>query len=476
VTAALPLIRFGTDGWRGVIADDFTFANVARAAQAAADYWNASRPEGTDPRVVVGYDRRFLSDAFARCAAGVFSANGLQVVLSPVPAPTPAVSFAVKRHRAAGGVMITASHNPPEFNGFKLKAWYGGSANPQICSGVESWLDRRPVQARPFAEGLRDKTVRLRRLHTEYFSAIRRLVNFDLISRARFRVAHEALFGVGARCFETLLAGTRCQITTLNAAHDPLFGGLKPEPVAQNYRGSVDFLRKHPHDVCLVTDGDADRLGGLDEQGRPLTTHQIICLLLRHMILNRQGRGRIVKSLNTTAMVDKMCAAYGLDLLETGVGFKFICDEMAKGGVLMGVEESGGIGFAEHLPERDGILAGLMLLELLAVERTPLSHLVNRLETEYGRHCYGRIDLRFPLERCAELMEFCLANPPSSLAGSPIVALTSFDGVKYTARNTSWLMVRGSGTEPVLRVYAEAETQAVVRRLLNLGLRLTRQV
>jgi len=296
-----------------------------------------------------------------------------------------------------------------------------------------------------------------------------------LIAKSKLRFAHDALFGVGAGCFEQLLAGTTCKVTTLNARHDVLFGGINPEPIEKNYGPSQKFLRAHPHDICLVTDGDADRVGRMDGRGNALTTHQIICLLLHHLIVNRKGQGRVVKALTTTSMVDKMCAAYGLLLVETGVGFKYICAEMLKGDVLLGAEESGGIGFPGHIPERDGIAAGLMLLELLATERVSVNKLLARLEKQFGPHRYGRIDTHYPLEQRAALMEFLQKNPPSKLLRSPLADMKTFDGVKFVAQDTSWLMLRGSGTEPVLRIYAEAKSAAGVQQLLKLGVSLTRR-
>ena len=281
---------------------------------------------------------------------------------------------------------------------------------------------------------------------------------------------------MGAGCFEQLLAGTTCKVTTLNGAHDPLFGGINPEPIEKNYGRSQAYLRKHPHDLCLVTDGDADRVGGMDGRGNYLTTHVLICLLLNHLVKNRQGRGRMVKALTTTSMLDKMCARHGIELVETGVGFKYICAEMLKGNVLLGAEESGGIGFPGHIPERDGIAAGLMLLEMLAVERKPLTRLIANLEKEFGPHRYGRIDTHFPLEKRGPLMDFLKHRPPGKLLRSPVADVKSFDGVKFVAQDGSWLMLRGSGTEPILRIYAEARSDANVRQLLRLGMQLTKRV
>jgi phosphomannomutase len=471
-------IKFGTDGWRAVIAEDFNFANVARVAQATADCWKSevqnpqSNVFGYEMKAVVGYDRRFFSDRFAQTTAEVLVGNGFQVILTPEPTPTPSVSFAVKHLRAVGGVMITASHNPPIFNGFKLKSYYGGSSSSDECQAVESFVGRNPVRA--MAHAVAAKQILTQDIRPAHYAALKKLVNFKLIAKSKLRFAHDALFGVGAGCFEQLLAGTTCKVTTLNARHDVLFGGINPEPIDKNYGPSQKFLRAHPHDICLVTDGDADRVGGMDGRGNALTTHQIICLLLHHLIANRGGTGRVVKALTTTSMVDKMCAAYGLPLVETGVGFKYICAEMLKGGVLLGAEESGGIGFPGHIPERDGIAAGLILLELLATERVPVNKLLARLEKQFGPHRYGRIDTHYPLEKRASLMEFLQKNPPQKLLRSPLAGMKTFDGVKFVAQDTSWLMLRGSGTEPILRIYAEAKSDADVRKLLKLGVALTR--
>jgi phosphomannomutase len=487
-------IKFGTDGWRAVIAEDFTFANVARVAQAAADYWKSevqspkSKVFGYELKVVVGYDRRFFSDRFAQTTAEVFAGNDFQVVLTPEPTPTPSVSFAVKNLCAVGGVMITASHNPPIFNGFKLKSYYGGSSDSETCQAVEGFLDKNPVRcAEPGSAGVSPANfvraggtpallgkISIHDVRPAHYAALKKLVDFRLIAKSKLRFAHDALFGVGAGCFEQLLAGTTCKVTTLNGEHDVLFGGINPEPIEKNYARSQKFLRAHPHDICLVTDGDADRVGGMDGRGKYLTTHQIICLLLHHLIVNRQGKGRVVKALTTTSMVDKMCAAYGLRLVETGVGFKYICTEMLKGGVLLGAEESGGIGFPGHIPERDGIAAGLMLLELLATERKSVNQLIANLEKQFGPHRYGRIDTHYPLEKRASLMEFLKNNPPDKLLRSPLADMKTFDGVKFVAADSSWLMLRGSGTEPILRIYAEAKSDTNAQKLLKLGMSLTR--
>lgn len=463
-------IRFGTDGWRAVIAQDFTFANVVRVARATAAHWLAEPPAGTERRVVIGFDRRFLSDAFAAATAEEFAAAGFEVLLADQPTPTPAVSLAVVRHRAAGGVVITASHNPPEFNGYKLKLANGAPAGADVCAAVEARTGQSPAESPADGESGRPAG-RIRRLdlRTPHLGRVRELVDLAALRRARRRVAHDAMHGVGAGCFEELLAGTGVRLTPLRAAHDCLFGGVAPEPIAKNYAATSAWLAEHPHDLCLVTDGDADRLGAMDGRGRPLSTHQVICLLLDHLVRRRGRRGRVVSALTTTSMVPKMCAAYGLPHTEVSVGFKHAAAELARGDVLLAAEESGGIGFAGHIPERDGLLAGMVLLEALAAAGGSIHRMIAALERRFGPHRYARLDARFPTGRRAELLARLAASPPARLLRSPVERVQTFDGVKYTARDGSWLAFRGSGTEPVLRLYAEADSDAKAARLLAAG-------
>lgn len=473
-------IKFGTDGWRAVIAEDFTFENVARITQATADYWQSevknSQSEifGRDLKVVVGYDRRFLSERFAQITAGVFAGNHFKVVLTAQPTPTPSVSFAVRHLRAVGGIMITASHNPPVFNGFKLKSHFGGSSDTKTCQAVEGFLGRYPVRNSEFEEALRAGRISLRDVRPAHFQAIKRLVNLPLLARSRLRVAHDALFGVGAGVFETLLAGTSCRVTTINGRHDVLFGGISPEPLPENYALGGAWLCRHPHDICLVTDGDSDRLGAMDGRGKPFTNQQVIAMLLHHLVRNRGRRGVVTKTVNTTAMLDKMCAAWNLPLTEVGIGFRFVTPELMKPGAFFGAEESGSIGLAGHLPERDGLAAGLLLLEMLAQENISVNRRWAKLEKEFGPHRYGRYDARHPLEHRAALMDFLKEHPPKKLLSSPLARVDCRDGVKFIAQDSTWLMLRGSGTEPVLRIYAEAGSDAGVQKLLKLGVSLLR--
>ncbi len=473
----MSVIKFGTDGWRAIIAEDFTFENVARVAQATAAFWLSeirnprSVRHGRPARVVVGYDRRFLSDRFAEITARVFGGNGYEVILTNEATPTPSVSFAVKNLQAVGGVMITASHNPPIFNGYKLKSHFGGSSGPEECLAVEKRLRKNLPAFSAETKSLNLTKVDVRPAH---FKAVKRLVDFKFIAGSKLRVAHDALFGVGAGVFETLLAGTTCRVTTLNGRHDILFGGICPEPLPKNYTLGSAQLRRHPHDICLVTDGDSDRLGAMDGRGGAMTNQQVIALLLHHLVRNRGERGVVTKTFNTTAMVDKMCAAWNLPLTEVGIGFRFIAPELMKSGALFGAEESGSVGFANHIPERDGIAAGLFLLELLAMEKVSVNRIYARLEKEFGPHRYGRFDAHYPLERCAALMRQLQQAPPRKLLGSPVQRIDARDGLKFIAEDSSWLMLRGSGTEPVLRVYAEGRSDAAVNKLLRLGRSLLR--
>jgi len=464
-------IKFGTDGWRGVIAQDFTFENVARVAQATCDFWKAEIQNqqsgifGRQPKVVIGYDRRFFSDRFAQTTAEVFAGNEFEVILTPEPTPTPCVSYAVKDLGAVGGVMITASHNPPIFNGFKLKSHFGGSSGPEECKAVESFLGK----TKPITSSDANRRISKKDIRPAHFVAIKKLVDFKLIAKSKLRVAHDALFGVGAGAFESLLAKTSCRTTTLNGQYDVLFGGICPEPLPKNYALGGAQLRRNPHDICLVTDGDADRVGAMDGRGNPLTNQQVIALLLHHLVRNRGGRGTVTKTFNTTAMVDKMCAAWNLPLTEVGIGFRFIAPELMKPGALFGAEESGSVGFANHIPERDGLAAGLFLLEMLAMERVSVNKIYGRLEKEFGPHRYGRYDARFPVEKRAQLMESLKNNPQAKLLRSPLARVDARDGVKFVAEDSTWLMLRGSGTEPVLRIYAEAKSDLDLQKLLKLG-------
>ncbi|MHB1306146.1 MAG: phosphoglucomutase/phosphomannomutase family protein [Limisphaerales bacterium] len=467
-------LRFGTDGWRALIAGEFTFRNVERLARATARHWTKQPPPGTLRRVVMGFDSRFLSEEFALRAARVFQDAGFEVLLADRLTPTPAISRAAREHRAAGGVMITASHNPPRFNGFKVRTHVGNSPDDEYCRGIEQELE--PADALPVRAGSEIAPGSIQRVdfRRDYLAGIRRQIDVALLRRTSLRVVHDAMFGVGAGCFARLLAGTGCEVTERRSARDAEFGGINPEPLAENCLETSRWLRRNPQDLCLVTDGDADRIGALDGRGGFITGNDVVALVLYHLLTHRKGRGRIVRTINTTSMVDSLCETAGVPVTEVPVGFKHVAAEMLRGDVLLGVEESGSVGFGDGLPDRDGLRGGMMLLELLATEGVPVRRILDRLQREHGRRCYRRIKLELPPESGRAVVESCRRDPPARLGRSVVERVNSLDGIKFTARNGSWLMLRASGTEPGLRIYAEGADREATDRLLAQGVALVR--
>jgi alpha-D-glucose phosphate-specific phosphoglucomutase len=461
-------IKFGTDGWRGVIAEDFTFENVRRVAQATADYWNSL--VGTQKAAIVGYDNRFLSETYAKLVCEVLAANGIKAYYPPLAVPTPAVSFAVRDKALCGAVMITASHNPPQFNGYKLKAHYAGPADPEICTQVESRVDRSPVRRIAFDEGLKNKSIEIYDPRAAHVEAVKKIIDLKKIRGSKLRLVADSMYGCGGTQLETLLVKSACRVETIRAIRDPLFGGINPEPIAKNLGALCDAVKKTRAQIGLATDGDADRLGVVNDKGQYESIQLVFAMLLLHLIRNRrQKTGLVVKSANSTYLIDRICRANGLKLVEVPVGFKYICEQMRETDVLIGGEESGGIGFQGHIPERDGMLANLMLLEMLTVTGKHLTEIARDLQKEFGASSYDRIDLKFPLEQREKFIESLRAQPPKELLGVPLVQRKDFDGVKYIAKDDSWLMFRTSGTEPIIRIYSEAATAARVKKLLEHG-------
>ncbi|MBM3859011.1 MAG: phosphoglucomutase/phosphomannomutase family protein [Verrucomicrobia bacterium] len=439
-------IKFGTDGWRAVIADEFTFDNVRRVAQATADYWN-SQP--LPKRAIVGCDNRFQSETFARLVAEVFSGNGITTYLPPVAVPTPAIAHAIRDRHLCGGVMITASHNPPPFNGYKIKAHYAGSADAGISSAVEQLLDRSPVRTG-------EKLIRCYDPRPAYLDAMRRFVDLKRIRRARLRIVTDSMHGCGGTMLADLLGAT-----PIRANRDVIFGGIQPEPIERNLAALCAAVKQNRADIGLASDGDADRLGVVDERGRYVSVQIVHALLLLHLIRNRRTQsGSVVRAINSTMLIDRICRAHGVPLIEVPIGFRWACQQMREQDVIMAGEESGSFGFRGHVPERDGLLAALYLLELLAMTGMSLTELAAELQREFGRSAYGRLDLPVRLV-CPER--------PRNLLGAPVVSVNKLDGVKYIAADGSWLMFRCSGTEPVTRIYCEAPNTRRVRRLLEWG-------
>ena len=499
-------IKFGTDGWRGVIAEDFTFDNVRRVAQATADYWNRARQasrlsgagEGTgDPvavasatsaeeatpalrnTTIVGYDNRFLSEVYAKLVCEVLAANGIKAFYPPVAPPTPAVSYAVRDPdiRCRGAVMITASHNPPQFNGYKVKAEFAGPADPEICSQIEKRIDQSPVRSVSFDDAVRTGAIEIYDPRPAHIAAVKKLVDLRKIRGAKLKIVVDSMYGCGGTVLENVLRGGRCRVETIRATRDPLFGGVNPEPIGKNLGALCDAVKKSRADIGLATDGDADRMGVVDDNGRYVSIQLVFAMLLFHLVRNRgKTNGVVVKSANCTVLIDRICRAHGLQCVEVPVGFKYICAKMRETDVLIGGEESGGMGFQGHIPERDGILANLILLEMLATTRKNLTQIVADLQKEFGRSAYDRIDLHYPLEKRDRLIETLRRKPPKDLLGSPLAEMKDFDGVKYIAKDDSWLMFRASGTEPIIRIYSEAANIQRVRQLLEYGKRSAAQI
>jgi alpha-D-glucose phosphate-specific phosphoglucomutase len=468
-------IKFGTDGWRGVIADDFTHDNLRRVAQATADYWNKTWPKSarTKPCAIVGYDNRFMSESYARTVCEVFAANGITALYPPESCPTPSVAYAVRDKQLCGAVMITASHNPPMFNGYKIKGPFAGPSDPETCTAIEKLVDKSPVRSTNFEEELRQGAIKMYDPRPAHVAAIKKIVNLNLIRRSNLRVVVDSMHGSGGTLLETILSGksSRVKVQTIRSDRNPLFGGTNPEPIGKNLAPLCRAVtRAHAH-VGIATDGDADRVGIVDDKGQYMSIQIVFALLLHHLASrsNKPSKGSVVRTINCTGLIDRICRKHGLPMIEVPVGFKYICAEMRARDVLIGGEESGGIGFRGHIPERDGILANLLLLEMLATTGKTVTELADELQREFGRSAYDRIDIRFPLELRAAFIESLRANPPRDLLGSPVVEVKDRDGVKFIAANGSWLMLRGSGTEPIFRIYSESTNLARVRKLLAYG-------
>ncbi len=467
-------IRFGTDGWRAVISDTFTFENLRLVAQAIADYVRA----GSDrerPEVVVGFDTRFLSDRYAREVARVMAANGIVAYLTRSDAPTPAVSYAVVEKKAEAGVMITASHNPPRYNGVKLKAAFGGSALPEQARQVEAQLERGQSEARgpnlmDFEQALKLDLVRPFDPAWAYYQHLSTLLNLDIISRAELRIVADAMYGSGRGAFRDMLSRTRCHLTEIRGEMNPGFGGIHPEPMGHYLQALSAAIQAQHADVGLATDGDADRIGAMDGRGDFVDPHHIFALALRYLVEVRGWTGAVVKSVSTTRMINRLAERYALPLYETPVGFNYIADYMLNDKVLIGGEESGGLSIQGHIPEGDGILIGLLLLEIMAHARCPLHELIAEMQTLAGPTCYARRDI--PLMRPVpkrEMVSRLTDGAPAELAGQSIVEVSTLDGVKYILADDAWLLIRPSGTEPVLRVYAEGRSGDEVAALLGFG-------
>jgi alpha-D-glucose phosphate-specific phosphoglucomutase len=465
-------IHFGTDGWRGVIADDFTYENVRLAAAAIARYVL----ENEDPAsgICIGYDTRFGSRQFATTVAEVLASAGIPVRFADRITPTPALSYAVKHLGAAGGVMITSSHNPFQWNGVKYKASYGGSGSPSIMNAIENYLGE-PL---PPGNGAGAGKITATDFLTPYVEAISRFVDLDGIAQAKQKYAIDCMYGAGIGILSGIFRKAGIEHIEIRASIDPLFPGINPEPIEPHIRALEEAVTEHHCQAGLCTDGDADRIGAVDEHGNFVDAHKIYAVLLEWLLKRKQWPGGVTRAFNTTKMLDRISAKYGRPLYEHGIGFKYVCDLMLEKDILIGGEESGGIGISRHLPERDGLLNCLLLTNVMADEGQTLGDLVAALQKEYGEHQYGRIDLHIP----DDVKNSAIARARAGVkefAGMPVLRVETLDGIKFFLDNPeakkkpnaaeSWLLLRASGTEPLLRIYAESCSKESVSLLLEAG-------
>lgn len=466
MTKSLVPIHFGTDGWRALIAQDFTFANVERVTQAYASYLSEQATTSGAILVVVGYDRRFLSDKFARRACEVLVGNGLRVALFPHDTPTPLVSWAVKVLQGIGGVVITASHNPFDFNGFKIKAPWGGSAFPETTSEVERLIDAsRPVRGELLVEGRE----LLAPAVESYRQQIESYIDLERLRTAIGTVVIDPMHGTGGRWVEGFLSGGTLTVETIRANRDPLFGGINPEPIDRNLSALKQRVVDTQAFLGLATDGDADRVGAVDERGQTMTMHDVVPLLLLHLARQRKMTGGVVRTFSQSILTKRIAAAHDLELYETPIGFKYIADLMLKEDILIGAEESGGIGVKGHIPERDGILNSLLFLEAVITAGKPPSEMLRDLHEEFGEFRFGRRDLHVEVETGKELVSRLATDPPVEVGGDKVVNVETLDGTKLEFGDESWLLFRQSGTEPVLRIYSEATSVQKMESLLAAG-------
>lgn len=454
------MIRFGTDGWRAVIADEFTFENVRRVAIALVETLDDLGIAGP---VAVGYDTRFLSGTFAREFGGVLAAHGHEVWLASRPIPTPCLSYATYRFGLACGVMITASHNPPEYNGIKVKARFGGTAPAEFMDAIQSRLERAPRHRTG-----RIAAVRLFDPVPKYLSRLRELAVGGAISGMHATVVVDPMHGASRGLWHALLDGTAIRIHEVRGDDNPGFGGIGPEPIESNLGILAEAVRSTEADIGIATDGDGDRLGVVDHLGHYVDSHRVFGVLLKQLA-EAEGEGHVVvKTVSTTDMIEKLAGPRGMEVVVTPVGFKHIAPVFMKGDVLMGGEESGGFCFRDHLPERDGLLSGLMVLSAMASTGRPLAEMVGGLFDEVGTHCYARLDRRVSGDVCGTLQKVC-ETPPDCLAGLRVEEVTNMDGTKLRMNNGAWLLMRASGTEPIVRLYAEAAEPQTLRNLLHAG-------
>jgi phosphomannomutase len=461
----IPIIKFGTDGWRGVIADDFTFANLERVAFATARHFR--RHKKIRNGILIGYDGRFMGKEFARRVAEVIANTGIKVVLADAVSSTPMVSLLTKLDNAAAGVVITASHNPPRYSGFKIKGEFGGPAHPEMITAVEKELARvLKLKKLPPLSLSYDRLVAKGKIVTvgmtkRYVDDLAGKIDLERIRRSGLRIVYDSMYGAGQGVLDGMIPG----LTQLHTEYNPSFAGTNPEPLAQNLPELIAVMKRGGKDIGFASDGDADRVGAVDENGNFVDSHRIFALLLKYLFEQKGKRGDVVKSFSVSSMIDKQAAKYGLTLHETAIGFKHICRMMTEKDVLIGGEESGGLGVKGHLPERDGIYLGMLLCELMAVRGKPLGALVQELMDEFGVHEFGRVDLHLTEKEKTSIMNR-FRRGIKDLAGYAVTGRKDTDGHKFFLEK-GWVLVRASGTEPLIRFYAEGDSREMVQKLLS---------
>jgi len=453
-------ISFGTDGWRAVIADRFTFDNVRRVSDAiGVAARTLTPPDGIDRNaLVVGFDRRFLSREFAAVVAETLHASGFRVLLANAPTPSQTISFTAHHRKLLGGVVVTASHNPAKYNGLKFKAWYGGSGLPETYAAIASSLGQN---VRRDGGSIAEED-----LLEDYVAALRS--QLDVAKVRNVAVLHDAMYGVAAGIPQRILGR---EVTTIRGETNPSFGGVNPEPIPENLGAAADAVRNGRFDLAVCNDGDADRLGILDANGTFVSPHKIIALLALYLVREKRMEGEIVKTFSTSRLIEKVAHALGVGFHETAIGFKYVADLMLTRQILIGGEESGGIGFGHFLPERDGILSGLLVAECVAHFGKPLAEIVAAMEEEFGRLYYDRRDVHRPMDRCAKLIERVRAGELDALLGGNVASREEKDGVKLNFADESWILFRKSGTEPIIRIYCESPEEARVQSMLDVAVR-----
>jgi len=465
-------IRFGTDGWRGRVAEDYTFDNVRRCTQGFASYLLAQGKGGE--KIVVGHDKRFSGENFAVAVAEVLAANGFHVLLTDGASPTPVISFSVLAQGAAGAVNVTASHNPPSDNGFKVRDEHGGAIPPDGLTQIEGLIPSiEGVERLLLEEAMAQGMVTYFDPAPAYLAQIERLIDVQPIKDAGLTVLVDAMWGNGAGWFPRILGGGKTRIIEIHAERNPIFPEMqRPEPIPPNVDAGLAKVREVGADVVLINDGDADRLGLGDEHGNFINQLQVYALLAMYFLEVRGERGAIVKTLSTTSMLEKLGRLYDVPVYQTGVGFKYVAPKMLETDALIGGEESGGYAFRGHVPERDGILAGLYFLDLMVrLNKTP-SQLIEHLYSLVGAHYYDRIDTRFQADQREATRQRILDANPSTIGGLAMTGLDTTDGFKFGLADGGWLLIRFSGTEPIIRVYCETTEEDRVQAILEDGLRI----